>query len=387
MIEKERPLSPQPHYSRDFDTNTGDEISLLDILETLIRKKILILSITSIFTLVAILYVIFFTPSPAPIYRTTIGFLPPPEAHYLASLPPNIASSLPGGGVLNVRDEAVGTNNSVFAQFLVTIGSYSLKKEVFEAGDFLKKFIGDTHSANPDSVLLGIHESLKITKKDVPAYIEIQGTQPEMLAEFLTALTKSAMQRTITDIRGQAELHIKNKTTSLIREISALRAQAKKIRKNKIIVLSGALDIARNLGIKNNNFSKFAGVSDPIVWDNKKALINMGQQLPLWFLYGEKALSLEIQALKSRVSDDTVINDLTAKETELQEYQSIDISTITPLVATIIQPAISQTIQPIRSSKIKIVIIGMVSGLFIGILMAFLSNALACLRKRQLTIK
>ena len=156
--------------------------------------------------------------------------------------------------------------------------------------------------------------------------------------------------------------------------------------------------IAKNLGIKNNNFSKQSNskshfgintVTIPLLLGEKthlEASIDVRDNtFPIWFLYGEKALQQEIIKLKSNLNQKIIkqkhklkqanIEGLAENEIALKQFQAIDLSLIKVNVATISQPSIPPT-KSIEPEKIKIIASGMALGLFISIIMAFLINAI-----------
>ena len=91
MSEKEQRSTSQPEQPQGFHSPPEGEISLVDLLEVLIGKRVLILAITSICTL----FSIFYAQSMTPIYKATIGFLPPDVTSLAAYFPDNIARTLP----------------------------------------------------------------------------------------------------------------------------------------------------------------------------------------------------------------------------------------------------------------------------------------------------
>jgi hypothetical protein len=99
MTEKEIPLSSTPHQDPNFKHEPEDEISLLDFLVALRRKKVIIFSTASIFVVLSIFYAF----SMGTIYRATIGFQP--SGKNLTSFFPNfIFEVLP-----NVSKDKQGT--------------------------------------------------------------------------------------------------------------------------------------------------------------------------------------------------------------------------------------------------------------------------------------
>lgn len=83
MTEKEQLSTTQPDHIRSSWYPPEDEISFVDLLEVIARKKILIIFTVSIFTLLSILYAQLVTPT----YKAVIGFLPPDETKLTAYFP------------------------------------------------------------------------------------------------------------------------------------------------------------------------------------------------------------------------------------------------------------------------------------------------------------
>ena len=175
-----------------------------------------------------------------------------------------------------------------------------------------------------------------------------------------------------------------------------------------LIIFSEAAVIAKNLGIKNNNFDKLQqsnfslgittrGLLSGITKTSSRALIlesttesedKMSVEfkdttLPFWFLYGEKALQLELNKRASRKLKIPALG-IDLKKIALKSYQTIDVSLLEIKVAILNQPSIPPT-SPIKPNKNKIILIGMVLGLFIGIFLAFIRNAMDELKKKRLS--
>ena len=119
----------------------------MDLLEVLIRKKVLIHAITSFCTLFSIFYARSITPT----YQATIGFLPPDEASLVEYFPDNIATTLPGeikhtssGEVIYEMQGGIKIperNKSIFYKFLTALQCYRFQEKVFIEGNFLSRLV------------------------------------------------------------------------------------------------------------------------------------------------------------------------------------------------------------------------------------------------------
>jgi LPS O-antigen subunit length determinant protein (WzzB/FepE family) len=393
MIEKEQQSTTQHERTQNFHSSTEDEINLIDMLEVLLRNKVLILAITSIGTLISLFYI----KSITPIYKTTIAILEPQETFYF-NFPEKTAA------LLSAPRAGDWETSRAFSQFLTLVMSFSHKKEVFEQGDFLKKFYGSSNTALIESTVLGLHNSINISKEKIddnlpdfekPSYIELVGSNPKFISEYLTALVKSAKEKTILDIRNLSQSIINAEMKSISAEIENLRMMEKEKIDNDIMFLSEAMEIADTLGIQNNNFDKLNNQDFQIGVQHSalKSIFEYEKQsntdirienksLPLWFLYGKKGLQ---QELKKYRNHGRVTIGVAAKKNTLKRYKSIDPSLLDIKVVTISQPSIPPT-QPIKSKNTMYVLVGMISGLIIGIVITYIKNLINNIEQRQQSI-
>jgi chain length determinant protein (polysaccharide antigen chain regulator) len=392
MTEKEQHSTPQPEQTQNFNSHAEDEINLMDVLEVLLKNKVLILAITSICTIISL----FYTKSITPTYRATIAVLEPQET-FLLAFPKEAALRLSGG-----TDE----NPTPYSQFLSTVTSYSHKKEVFEQGNFLKKFYGSSNAELIESAVLGLHNSISLSKEKVnadlpdfeePLYLKMSGSNPKVMSEYLTALVKSAKETTIKNIRDFSRSVINAEINNISAEIDNLRMTKEEKTSKDIMLLSEAVEIADNLGIQNNNFDKLSnqdfqlGVQHStlqrILGHNSQTSSEIrivNKSLPLWFLYGKKALQQELKKHQAR-NDGEVIIGVAERENTLKKYKAIDTSLLDIKVVTISQPSIPPT-GPIKSKNRMYVVTGMLSGLLIGIAIAYIRNLMDHLKQRQQSI-
>lgn len=167
-------------------------------------------------------------------------------------------------------------------------------------------------------------------------------------------------------------------------EIAELRLIEEKKKKSQARTYSTSLKIAKELGIKNNSFGMLNKSWDlkvareTLLGNNPKQTPEINVEIPTldipkWYLYGEKALKLEKQAIQSRKTEDVFNEGLIKKELELKLYQNIDLSSIIPEVFILSQPAI-KPVQPIRSFR-RIIAMGIIIGLILGFITAFLKNS------------
>ncbi|SVD54481.1 uncharacterized protein METZ01_LOCUS407335, partial [marine metagenome] len=212
--------------------------------------------------------------------------------------------------------------------FLFNIKSYKLKQEVFANGGFQKKISRKT-GIDTDQSVSAIYNSTKIVKRDGNTYLELEGTHPKVMLEFLTALVEAAKENVSIEIKDKArslgktrinnlstkieELHqkiaVQKQKENLQKQIENLQKQIEKEKKaqkkaQKIVRFSKALDMAKLIGIKNNNFDK------PDI-----------ESAPVWFQYGELALQQEIRSLRSKKEEIPNTKKLSIEKAKLKKFQ------------------------------------------------------------------
>ena len=370
MTEKNRQSTVQPKQTQGFNSPAEDELDLIDLLNFLARKKFFILAITSIFTL----FSIFYAQSITPVYRATVGLLDPKESFSSISVLEQL-------GLDKVNHQTTKPLN-IFERFLFNIKSHEFKKEVFVNGGFQKKVSHET-AIDTDQSVSATYNSTKIVKRDGDTYLELEGSQPKVMLEFLTALVEAAKENVNTEIKDKARSFIRTRINNLSAKIEELHQKItvqEQIEKEKkaekkakeIGRLSKALDMAKRMGIKNNNFDK------P---DNGSA--------PVWFRYGELALQQKMRSLRytKEATPNTKnlsiekaklklkklqrgIKSLRSKEkAKLKKFQTADLTLLKFKVVTIGKYNYS-LVKP--NQTFMIVVIGVAFGLFISIFMAFL---------------
>ena len=416
MTEKNRQSTVQPEQIQDFNSPAEDELRLIDLLKLIARKKVLILAITSFCTLFSIFYAQSITPN----YRATVGLLDHNESFssfaVLKQLGPNLSDK--------AHNQTIKPIN-VFERFLLNIKSYEFKKEVFMNGGFQKKFSRKT-GIDADQSVSETYNSTKIVFRDgfgrpcegCPdnnTYLELEGSKPKVMLEFLTALVEAAKENVNTEINDVQRSTVKTRVNNLSRKIEELHQKItvrkqiekkkkaleieelhqkitvrKQIEKKKkveekvreIVRLSKALDMAKLMGIKNNNFDK------PAI-----------ESAPVWFQYGELALQQEIRNLRSKEegipntknlsiqkikleklqqdirslrSQEEGISktkNLSIQKIKLEKDQTADLPLLKFKVVTIGKHSYS-LVKPVQT--LMIVAFGVAFGLFISIFMAFL---------------
>ena len=401
MSGKKTLLPPQANLATPSSSSADDEVNFLELLEVLIRKKTLIFFIFSAFTLLSIGYCMWTKP----VYRASISFLP--SQSYIASelIPKSLLSE---------------TKESLYEKYLTRIQSYTHQKDIFDSGDFFNRFIDNANATiTPDKASLSILGSITIaqnSRPEIPTLATIMGSKPEAMADFLNILSRTAIKNIQTETSNLLQTKINNRLKVISEERNLLKKEAntlkqKQLRKfekeeqNRLQVLKKKLEkieffteelrIARELNIRNNNFH----------------LAVPGSNQPKWYLYGELVLEKKLNSLKRNLHNQKTktpptelkklkssalqkrIQDIESNSwykvrrmeeltNETKTLKAINVSTVKPQVALISKPSTPPT-NPVKPKKRVVILLGMLFGLFTGIITAFISNSLANLKNNK----
>ena len=436
-------MTDQKTTQQSFDMNcqypVEEEISFIDILAVIVKKRGLIFLFTSIFTFISIAYFFIATP----IYVAKVSFLPPPREIELLSIDQNLFKQTIGyslGGEKNGRKEPENSVNILnqltsdkflYRQYLTRVQSFNQQKKILSKKNILENFFGQTPAPEKlDEKFIDIHNTIsikgdKVYKSnkctiplDKPIDLEMTGSNPVAMAEFLNALAESTKTEIIKETQEFLQTMIDKRIKIANRTKEHLRFKAKIKASKEIQALSESLKIAQSLNIKNNNFHllknneaiKESTPAERIKQKNIKGLMKPFKDglIPKWFLYGEKALKEEIKVLNSRSNqvisaspetaqsldkrnnnfnllkgnDDNYIDGFVDLELLIKQLKSFKANTLIPIVVLIDQPSIPPT-KPINLKAQKIIPIGIGLGLFFGMIAAFLSHSMEKLRTKN----
>jgi len=170
-------------------------------------------------------------------------------------------------------------------------------------GDFLVKLFEQINKNERGQLLRKYEQNLRKKVKEIN--IEI---------EFLTNQERNNRVSKIKRISESDEGKIEN--LHLERQILIDKAESDRLA--RIDRLMEAREMARDLGIVENNFKKINSSKDSTL----TLSIGDNQKLPDWYLYGEKALSKEIELLQSRKSDEPFIGRVNEIDYEIAKIKN-----------------------------------------------------------------
>jgi LPS O-antigen subunit length determinant protein (WzzB/FepE family) len=394
MTEKEIPFSSTPYQRQNFKDEPEDEINLLDMLGVLVRKKVLIFFTASIVVVLSMFYAF----SVIPTYRATIGFqygksLISFFSYRVAEFLPNVSRNTDGS--LEIK------KNYILNEFIAELQSYSNQEKVFITGKFHERFVVNNPEIDREKeIIQEIHRSIHV-EEGVSAKVasfEMKGVKPEVALDFLNALVDFAKSKAEFDVKESIQNGVKTQIAVYSKELNYELSITRQKNEGRIKAFTHNLEIAKNLGILDNNFDKFkpsssiSNMSAPISgrerW-NSNVKVNVefkGGEVatlwPAWYLYGQLALEQELNMMRGGSFPVQYSKKSRELNSKIEYLSNIDVSNINLEPAIIIQPS-TPPVYPTSIKKINIIAIGIALGLFTGTLMALLSCLMTQLKERS----
>lgn len=333
------------------------EFDLLKLINILLARKFFIVGLTGFITMLSIIYLLNLEPN----YKATTSIISPSNSSIIR---------------LNKLELTNETKESIFANYLTTISSQVFQKKVFIDGGYLTTLnLENMPIVNTDEYIVNFLSSIQVeppvkniskTKEigdliERPYLVSMVGSDAKIIARYLNELIATAdkviikqmmdaiaqkiairldqiliereliLNRAEKDRLSQIE-RINEADSQEIREINdqidRARYRAKQNRLNEIEELIESAKLAKSLGISENNFSQLTSsgvmVTSSGVMDGPSNSISMDdlQEVPQWYLYGEKALQKRIELLENRPSDDPFIPELIDLKNRLNKVQN-----------------------------------------------------------------
>ena len=133
---------------------------------------------------------------------------------------------------------------------------------------------------------------------------------------------------------------------------------------SEISLLTEQLEMARSMNAEEMHFD----------------VVNLNA--PKWYLWGSKALEKQLEALQPRVGGNGDVESI-RQDDGFNMWESAKTNSKNFKVVDIIQSSVIPT-QPINpNQKAKIILLGVIAGLLLGMVVALIQNALGSLRERQ----
>jgi len=342
-----------------------DEIDLRELFLAIWNRKWMIVGVTIIFIGIAS----FYNYTKPTTYQSSIILSPPSEVT-----------------VLEINKEGIfkETKDSIFRRFLEKFTAPEFQVAVLKDKGYLDQLTQDIKGDfDENQVAYGFLGSFKLVEEVKkkkgqedsffdPNRLEFEllGADKNLIQNYLIDLKSIANQKAIKELEVIFTSRINNELTQINEQIEdLLNIHQKEIESNKI-TLKEQLEIAKDLGIEENNFKKIQS-NQP---DSLNLSIGDNQKLPKWYLYGANALSKELDILNNRKVDSSVSQEIRKLEVRKSRLNSL-VPNFKNLQLIVIDklPNIGQ---PAKSKKLLIITIAGILGVMVGLILIPILNIL-----------
>ncbi|MBK5355084.1 LPS O-antigen chain length determinant protein WzzB [Pseudomonas sp. TH41] len=331
------------------NTQEADEIDLFELVGILWSQKLLIVSVTLVFTLLAAVYAFVTKPE----YEARI-FLQPPTLNGIADF---------NYGRTKGAELTPYTIKDVYDVFARNLQSESLRRAFF-AEIYLPSLSESERAGSQDALYAEYLKKLTIgvPSKDQPDRysVSVDSESPAQATAWVKAFAAragaAAEDEMIKNVTREAEVRARN----LGQQISTLQEVEGKIREDSITQLREALKVARAIDL----------VDPPIISGNVSAEFSAAMNGQLTYMRGTKALEAEIKNLEERKSDDPFIDSLRTLQIKQSFYKDLQVSPDSVSVYRL-DGAVEQPDRPIKPKRGIIIGLGFVLGVLLGSLIAF----------------
>jgi len=347
--------------------SAGDEISLLDLWAILFRKRILIFAIVaaSLVISVAIAYL------STPVYQSAVQFRPPQYTDIEAL---DILSVI-------LESESKSAEIDGFKAFQKNLKARDNLWDFFIEKQLYKAYLDENGSTDAGIANAFENKFLKdmtvdqgTDKKEyITATLNWQDATAgsALLNEYSQAVIRKATAQYVDELNDKLNLMKKRVQT----KIKLLRESQQRAKTDRLIALDENINIAKELGIKRGKAL--------VEWKTSDELVGVLGNQSLYYK-GYEALEAEKRSLLTRKNDDPFTPGLNEQLDRLDYLNTIKVPADRISVARIATQAIVSN-QPIKPRKKLIVVIGGVFGLFLGVIVAFMSHVVS--RQRAVSTK
>jgi LPS O-antigen subunit length determinant protein (WzzB/FepE family) len=298
-----------------------------------------------------------------PIYEANLSVYPPSD------LSISKINNARFKDIVSPDSEINYSKKSIYEMFLYKVSSNSFIEQVFISNNYSEKLKlnneVDNHYASDFAKQVKLLDSSKANRDSTT--LKLEGEDPLIISSFLNDLVKSALLKTIEDIKTIDQVRIQKGIDKIDAELVIERDLINKLRLQKVSDLKREINIAKSLNKKNTNFSQINNSND----NNLKSHPSGLNLLPAWYMYGEEALIHELDKV-------LLINENINSKTITLETKRNLLASYTPAFDDIelvgIVPSVPP-LGPILPKKRLIVIVMFFISLIVSIFIAYLVSA------------
>lgn len=358
---------PVPAYILPY-MDRDDEVSLVDLWRVLARRKLVIMGVLLFAIVLAVVYLMV-TP---PVY-TAESRLVAPGIKDIRGLQL---------GFVDVKNYGIDAFNpaTVFSTFVRNFNSVSHRRQFYAQNNLKRMYIGDQAGGEIDENRLfenSFSSNLKISldQGGIAATGRFSYQDAEQAADLLNDYVEYINEQTVHELLNDIEAIVQTETQRLQQQLNSKLKVAAQERRDQITQYREALDIARELGIREPADMALASQS------GQSAAGEETDVLPL-YARGTDWLEAEIRALESRKSNLPFIEDGYELQGQLLYLQSFSINDKALATMHVDAPAYPPY-RPDKPSKRLTLVMAAVLGLFLGIFMAFIAEFMEKVRQEK----
>ena len=328
-----------------------------NLIDLIVDRKKIIIAIIATSILISVIYALTATP----LYRTSIYIIPPQDKDI------NALNVIDKEGRRLINDYLIRPQD-VYTKFMVKAQSRKFQREFFFNNGLSEIFGG----GDPEQSFEDFHKNLsfaiqaKILSREIReenfVTISILHDNSQESADILNNYIATVQRKTANELVNGVNRLLANKNDSIEGAVSAKISLARANTQDRIVQLKEALGIAEKLDIVEMQIA-----------NNQQSVImsddNLLNSNPL-YLYGTKALRVEIQTLLDRKSEESFVPGLRVLQQEVQALNKIKLLPGSVKVAQIDQKAMPSDVRHSPKRKL-IVFLGTVFGIFLSLVYIF----------------
>lgn len=337
---------------QDISSNNHDlnEMDLFDFIKGIWEQRWLICIVAGLVLVAASLYA-FLSP---PVYEAR-AYVSPPSQSDIENL--NL-------GRTKKSDLKPYSVKSVYDTFISNLQSESLKREFFNAV-YLPSLDESDRAKSVDALYRQFLKDITIIQpvKEFPERFSIVALSysPASSADWLRQYIDSASDKTKKQLIKNFDKEVEMRARSVGAQIQTLRENALSKRKDTLLQLREAEQIADAIGLEKQ-LTVLGSAPREMSGEDDPRLI---------YLRGTKALAAEAKVLEARDSDDPYIADLRKFQGEYDFFKGLKVQAEDVAVYQLdgtVQPPDS----PVKPKKALILVLGLVLGLSLGVIVGLI---------------
>ncbi|CAM3828641.1 Chain length determinant protein [compost metagenome] len=330
---------------RNASGSRPDDVDLFEVLRGLYAQKWLILFVTTIFIVIAAVYVFFAKP----VYEVKLFVIPPTAS-----------------GIANFnygRTEGSGlepyTVKDVYDVFLRSLQAESLRSDFFEAY-YLPALAEGRRNKAREKLYDDFSDDVFVSQKSKQSpdlyVLTVRNTDPATAVAWARTYAEKAKDvatlELIKNVIDEAAVRARN----LRQQINTVRESGQKTRENLIIQLKEALRVAEAVGLEK----------PPIIGGALSAELTASMSGQLVYMRGAQALRAEIHNLEQRKSDDPFLESLRGLQERYAFYKGLD---VVPKDVSVyrVDGSIEQPSSPVKPRVSLLLALGLLVGFIVGV--------------------